>query len=173
MKKLHSPEKHFFPTVGTCLLWLLILPWFNPVQAQKIKVDNIRYELKEDNIEILYDLVGLPSKTYNVSVVLKREQDPGFSFTPNTLSGYVGKGNFAGNGRKIIWNFANEFKPEAGVTDYYFEITAKKSSKAWMFIAGGGILVGGGIVAAILLLGNKDEPDPVIPSKLFPIPARP
>ena len=153
-----------------CLLFLFAANWPGIVAAQKIRVDNIRYELKEDYIEIYYDLVGSPSAEYKVSVVLKREQSPGFIFKPGSIRGDVGKGKFAGEGRKIIWNFTNEFKPEAGVNDYYFEVTASKGSKTWLFIAGGGVLVAGGVTAAILLSGKKDNSNS---AQTFPVPTRP
>ena len=159
--------------IPICFVLILIFAMQISVsQAQKIRVDNIGYELKDENIEIHYDLVGLPEKNYKVSVVLKREQAPGFIVKPKSLKGDVGTGKFAGNDRRIIWNFINEFKPEEGITDYYFEVTAKKPGKAWIFIVGGG-LVAGGAAAVILLTGKKDEPaSKPVPAK-FPIPVRP
>lgn len=136
--------------------------------AQKIKVDNIGFEMKDTIIEIHYDLVGQLEKSYNVSVELKREQVPEFGFKPKLLSGDVGKGKFAGTNRKIIWNFTDEFKPEAGITDYYFEVTAKKTGKAWIYILAGAVVAGGATTAIILLTGKDDAPE-----KHFPVPARP
>ena len=172
MKKFRFLQNSFFPVSGIFLFLLVVAPWFNTVNAQKIRVDNIRYELKENNIEIYYDLIGQASKDYKVSVVLKRENDAAFSVTPVSLQGDIGKGKFAGEGRKIIWNYTNEFKPEAGVTDYYFEVSAKKPSKTWLFVAGG-ILVAGGTATAILLSGGKDNTTnpPVV--NTFPVPSRP
>ena len=172
MKKFRLLQNSFYPVSGIFLFLLVVAPWFNPVNAQKIRVDNIRYELKENNIEIFYDLIGQASKDYKVSVVLKREQDAAFSFTPVSMQGDVGKGKFAGEGRKIIWNYTNEFKPEAGVTDYYFEVTAKKPSKTWLFVAGG-VVAAGGTAAVILLTGNKDNSTSPPVNKTFPVPVRP
>lgn len=167
MKKYRFYKSTYYLVPGFFLLLLLSSCWPNMVRAQKIRVDNIRYELKESNIDIFYDLIGMSSKQYKVSVVLKREQDPSFSFKPVNAVGDVGKGYFAGEGRRIIWNYTNEFKPEAGVSDYYFEITAKKPGKTWLFVAGG-VLVAGGATTAILLSGKKDSP-----AKTFPVPIRP
>ena len=139
------------------------------VQAQKVKVDNVHYELKESYVEIWYDLIGEPDKNYKVTVKLKRESDPAFSFTPRSLSGNVGKGRFAGEGRKITWYFSNEFKPAEGVEDYYFEVTAVKPSKVWIWVAGGALVAGGTTAAILLLTGKKDEPA----ARSFPIPSRP
>ena len=164
--------RHFSRGAGICLLLLLVLPRFSPLAAQKIRVDNISYEVKDSYIEIRYDLLGIPYKEYKISVELKREQAAGFSFKPKLLSGDVGKGTLAGEGKKIIWDYTNEFKPEAGVTDYYFEVTAKRGSKTWLYVAGGGILVAGGVTAALLLTGNKDKSPPAT-AKTFPVPVRP
>jgi len=170
MKKLWWLTKCHFPVAGIGLFFLLTASWLNPAAAQKIRVENIRYELNDDYIEIYYDLIGDPSKEYKVSVALKREQDPRFIFNPSSIRGDVGKGRFAGESRKIIWNFTNEFKPDPEVTDYFFEVTASKGSKTWIYLVGGGVLVAGGATAAILLLGNKDKSTT---GKTFPVPARP
>jgi hypothetical protein len=147
---------------------MIFFIFFGSGFAQKIKVDNIGFEIKDSIIEIHYDLVGQLEKTYNVSVELKREQAPDFSYKPKLLSGDVGKGKFAGNNRKIIWNFTNEFKPEAGISDYFFEVSAKKPGKAWIYIVAGGVVAGGATAAILLLTGKKDEPE-----KTFPVPVRP
>jgi hypothetical protein len=158
------------------ILQLLLLPVFfilttiHPVQAQKTKVDNVSYQLKENTIEISYDLDGKPYKNYKVSVMLRRELFPGFSFKPVSVKGDIGKGWFAGQNRKIIWDYKDEFKPEMQATDYYFEVTAKRPSKAWIFIVGGAALVGGGVAAYFLLNKDDKDSDPVL---AFPIPVRP
>jgi hypothetical protein len=155
---------------------LLLLPVFffllniHSVQAQKTKVDNVSYQLKENTIEISYDLDGKPYKNYKVSVMLRRELYPGFSFKPVSVKGDVGKGWFAGQNRKIIWDFKDEFKPEMQATDYFFEVTAKRPSKAWIFIVGGAALVGAGVATYFLLSNDDKESEPVL---AFPIPVRP
>ncbi|MEI6435023.1 MAG: hypothetical protein WCP32_09280 [Bacteroidota bacterium] len=169
MKTIIGKERMKISIFVYFVLIIMLSIQISESRAQKIKVDNIGYELKDDNIQIHYDLIGEPAKNYKVSVVLKREQSPGFMFKPKSLVGDIGKGKFAGTDRRIIWNFINEFKPEEGVTDYYFEVTAKKPGKAWIYILGGGILAGGATAAVILLSGKKDEADP----KIFPQPIRP
>jgi hypothetical protein len=150
----------------------LVSPSLTKVYAQKAKVDNVRYEISGDNIEIYYDLVGLTYKKYKVSVLLKREQSNEVIFKPKALSGDVGKGKFAGGSRKIIWNYVNEFKPESGVNDYYFEVSVKPVRKTWGYFVGGGVLLGGGAAAIILLQGNNKKSQPE-PEKSFPVPTRP
>ena len=59
MKKFLWFRKGLCPAIRMCLLFLFAANWPGIVAAQKIRVDNIRYELKEDYIEIYYDLVGL------------------------------------------------------------------------------------------------------------------
>ena len=157
-------------------IWMLLLPGilalltFHSGYAQKTRVDNVSYQLKDNTIEISYDLDGKPYKNYKVSVLLKRELYPDFLIEPVSVKGDVGKGWFAGQNRKIIWDFKDEFKPEMQATDYFFEVTAKKPSKAWIFIVGGAALVGGGVAAYFLLNKDDKESDPVL---AFPIPVRP
>lgn len=149
---------------------IVILLTIHSGLAQKTKVDNVSFQLKDNTIEINYDLDGKPYKNYKVSVLLKRELYPDFSIRPLSVKGDIGKGWFAGTSRKIIWDYKNEFKPEMQATDYFFEVTAKKPSKAWIFIVGGAALVGGGVAAYFLL--NKDDKDSE-PVLAFPIPVRP
>lgn len=167
---MKTKQLHWVRILFLLLPVIFIQQVCNSVQAQKTKVDNVSYQLKDNTIEISYDLDGKPYKNYKVSVTLKRELYPGFSFKPVSVKGDVGKGWFAGQNRKIIWDYKDEFKPEMQATDYFFEVTAKKPSKAWIFIVGGAALVGGGVAAYFLL--NKDDKDSE-PILAFPIPARP
>ena len=43
MKKFRFLQNSFFPVSGIFLFLLVVAPWFNTVNAQKIRVDNIRY----------------------------------------------------------------------------------------------------------------------------------
>jgi hypothetical protein len=82
--------------------------------------------------------------------------------------GDVGKGWFAGENRKIIWNYRNEFKPDPNASDYYFEISAKKPGHAWVYILSGAIVAGTGAAVYFMTREKSEDPGPK-----FPIPVRP
>lgn len=157
-----------FPASAILLpFWLVAFPF--DLFSQKPVVDNVTFSLKESHIEIDYDLIGKKGKNYKVNVELKREQFPGFSVKPQSVKGDVGKGVVPGEKRRIIWDFGKEFLPEKDAEDYYFVVTAKKPSMAWLYVLGGAVVAGGGTAAILLLTNKKDE----TPTKTFPVPVRP
>lgn len=148
-------------------MWPFVLP--GTLFGQKPVVENVTFNLKEEQIEIDYDLIGKKGKGYKVTVELKRELYPGFSIKPESVKGDVGKGVLPGEGRRIIWDFGKEFRPEMDAEDYYFIVSAKKPSMAWLYVLGGAVVAGGGTAAILMLTNKKEEVTP----RTFPVPARP
>lgn len=148
-------------------IWPIAFP--GHLFGQKPVVDNVTFNLKEDHIEIDYDLIGKKGKNYKVTVELKRELYPGFSIKPKSVKGDVGKGVLPGERRRIIWDFGKEFRPEMDAEDYYFIVSAKKPSMAWLYVLGGAVVAGGGTAAVLMLTNKKEEVTP----RAFPVPARP
>jgi len=166
-KRRLSPYMEIISQVIFILLFLL-LPTHS--LAQKPKITWVEMQLKDDKIEVLYDLIGDPEKKVKVGLILRREGNPDFQYKPTYLSGDIGKGKYVGEKRKIIWNYKIEFTPDPNVTDYYAEVTVKPVRFTWLYYAGGGILLAGGATAAILLFGgDKGQP----PQSGFPVPPRP
>jgi hypothetical protein len=137
--------------------------------AQRPVVENVNFTVKQEYIEISYDLVGDLYKNYKVTVELRKETDPDFKFEPYDVKGDVGKGWFAGQRRIILWDYRNEFSPDPDSDDYYFVVTAKKPGKAWLYLLGGAALAGTAAVVTSSLLRENDEN----PSLKFPVPGRP
>lgn len=116
---------------------------------------------QEGTINIYYEFNGNPEKDYDITVVLKRKNDPSFSLTPKNLSGSVGIGKFANVKRTIVWELTPSEQQSLQGTDYYFAVNAKPMETEsgggipWYVYVGGAAIVGG--TAAILLLNKSSS----------------
>jgi len=132
---------------------------FLEVRAQdRVRVENVRYEVFEEKIDVYYDLMGPANEEYEVTLSLRRESDKALTYTPKALVGDVGIGRFAGKDRKISWEIQKEFPKGLEGSDYYFVVDAKLISKGaspllWI---GAAVALGGG-AAAYFLLTKKTE----------------
>ena len=118
------------------------------------RVTKLDWYAGRDEVVIMYDLQGDPDATYEVSLVLLRENDKEFSFTPWLVKGDIGKGDFAGRGNTIRWSYKNDFLSGLNETDYYFEIRVERIRPFPWLVVGGGAAVG---VVAYLLASSKSE----------------
>ncbi len=150
--------------------------------AEPVKVANVRFQLNGNHVVILYDFVpdGTPqlqtqggtqktdpailetatsTGSYKVSVFLRKESDPHFSYAPAQLSGDVGVGNFVGKDRKIVWDIGDEFPQGLPGKDFYFEVRAEpmvaKSKTSFLWVGAGVALLGGGLATYLILSGNQ------------------
>lgn len=129
-------------------------------------IENISFEEYQNKILIYYDLIGEKDDEYEISLVLKREEYSGFIFIPKTVEGDIGKGNYAGRKKKIIWDVSKDYHIDPEVEDFYFEVSATKlGGIPWYYYVGGTAVAGG--LAAILLM-KKDEGTTRIPIKQPP-----
>lgn len=126
-------------------------------------VQNVRHEQKEDKIIISYHLFGSYDIEYDISLVLKKKSDPSYSFYPEQVRGDIGTGKFAGNLRKIEWNYSLEFT-QAFTDDFYFEVFAEEYSGVSPWIWAGGAVVVGGVVFLLTSKSAEEEPN------VFPVP---
>lgn len=121
--------------------WPLIIVMLMGVEtnAQSHVVENVRFNVLEHNLVVIdYDLLG-SDKKYKVDLIVRRADNPRFSFHPKTVIGDIGKGKFAGKNRKIVWSIDNDLGAEmtldAFASDYYFVVRARrKRSSAWFWI---------------------------------------
>src|SRR6185503_15067613 len=90
-----------------------------PDSAGTIPVENVNFEMSGGEVLIRYDLKAPTDETYHVALVLKRESDPSFEYSPVGVSGDVGSGVFAGTQRRIQWVLAEEFPQGLKGEDYY------------------------------------------------------
>jgi hypothetical protein len=126
---------------------------------QQLKYQIVDVQEKDGLFTIKYDLNDSREYEYSVTLVLFRENNAQFSLKPKTLMGDVGQGEFAGNGRKIIWNSRQDLKQALVGNDFYFVLYVQKiepSHFPWTWVGIGGVAAG----AAILVLSHKSSSEP-------------
>ncbi|HEV8538024.1 MAG TPA: hypothetical protein VGR15_03780, partial [Bacteroidota bacterium] len=135
---------------------------------------NVRFELSGDKIIVHYDLIAPPGDMCTVSVLLKKESDPLFSYSPKATTGDVGQGVAAGVAKKIAWDIKKEYPHGLTGTDYYFVVIAEglSSGSNLLLWAGAGVAAVAGGIAAILLLSKQDE-EPTVSGGFPRPPGRP
>jgi hypothetical protein len=152
------------------LLSVMLLWAVQPLRAQEQTAQITSVELTSENeVLITYNLVGDPKADYEVEVILLSEKDPDFELELKTLSGDVGKGKFAGEGRRVRWNVAADFPHAMTGEKYKFKLVVSRVTGGgipWYVYAGGSVLVGG---LAVLLTSKKEEPPPA-PERTIPFP---
>lgn len=158
--------KYFF-------LLTAIMFWFNDITAQELSVTNVNCTLVDGKIQISYDLNGEQQKEYEVSAFLRRETVPKFEVELKSAGGDIGKGQFAGKDKVIVWNFENDFKLDYSIEDYYFEIRVDKlgGGIAWYYYVGAA--VGGAVVAVLTMMKGDDGGGNTTTTEVTQPPARP
>ena len=137
-----------------CLL--LDLPVFARGTSDEVRGTNVKWAIKNEVITVNYDLLAPSDSKYDVSILMKRENDPSFIATPVTMEGDVAEGFFAGPNREIRWYFRRDYPQGFTGEGYYFEIhvTLIAQHSSWIYYA-----VGAGAVTAglVLLLAGKSQ----------------
>jgi hypothetical protein len=141
-------------TIVPLLLLLLELPLeAMPIYQEKPTVRNVQadFDFEKDIATITYDLIAKPGETYEVFASLVKEGDPEFRIPLKSSTGDIGVGKFAGNGRRIQWEFKKDLpKDFVGGPGYSVEITARWVEEggggSWVYYVLGGALVAGGVV---------------------------
>lgn len=123
-------------------------------------ITNVKWVIKSDIIILTYDLLGSADNKYEVSVVMKKEDDPEFNIKPLTIEGDIGEGYYAGKNKEIRWYYRRDFPQGFSKEGYFFEIYVKPvaTSKTWLYYVLGGIAVTAGIVAIITTKGEEAKP---------------
>ncbi len=158
-----------------CLIIFALIIELMPLSIAKagdrIDVRNVKYEVTGKQIVITYDLLGAADTEYDVTIMLKRRQVSVFEYTPKSIIGDFGQGKFSGIGKKIVWDFLEDFPQGLEGEDYYFVVKAEMLSSGsgilWWVI--GGAAVAGG-AAAVLSGGSKSGGSTTAPENGFPPP---
>ena len=148
------------------------------------RLTNVRFETKGSLITIQYDVVldersprmvnashkGMKDEIpfsgddLKVALILRKESDPQFSYTPEKVTGDVGIGHFLGKNMKILWDTGEEFPNGLEGSDYYFEVSgepiARVSKGPYLWIGAGAALLAGSIVTYVILSGGEESPQP-------------
>lgn len=143
---LHKTEREGRKSIHSFLFCLSLFLWVsclmfsvNTSVAQSHSLENVNFTVLDQNLVIInYDLVGAP-KNYLVELELRRRKQPSFSYIPQTVMGDIGKGEHAGNNKRIIWSMENdageEFVMDPFVDDYYFVVKARRKRSWFWFYA--------------------------------------
>jgi hypothetical protein len=153
MRAIFERRKPIIAAVITpLLLFLLDLPLeAKPVFQEKPTVRNVQLEFQQDYAVVTYDLVAKFGETYEVVASLVKEGDSKFRIPLKSVTGDIGVGKFAGNGRRIQWEFGKDLPADfAGGSEYSVEVTAtwveEGGGGSWVYYVLGGALVAGGVV---------------------------
>ena len=151
--------------------FLLFIVFSALMLGQQKGVSNIEYkELPDRTYLISYDLNEDADKTFEVNLFLRSEEDDHFSLKLNMVTGDVGKGKFAGRGRKIVWNKQVEFAGE--LSTFSFEVIASvQKGIPWYYYVGSAVVAGG--ITAILVSGKKAETSTPVKTEIIDPPVRP
>jgi len=119
----------------------------------------------ENNVAIIpYELVADKDSTYEIGIVLKRRSDPSFQLTPKSVSGAVGRGQYASGMREIRWDYRRDLTRELTGNDYFFALTARTVLEdggwPWWYYAGGGTAIVGIVVAIVAKSETATPPTP-------------
>ncbi len=139
-----------------CLAFLVsigpIVLMGEPCFSQEVAVTDVSFSVRDSNVVVYYNLSGPPNKAYKVVLTLRREGDSRFRFVPIDVSGDIGRGNFSGADRHIVWHMYSDIPDGLGGNDYYFQVTAsllEGGGISWLYYVGG-VMVLGGAAAAVL-----------------------
>ncbi len=126
---------------------------FKPGLSQEVRVSNVRFSLVDSTVVVNYNLSGPKSRPYWVSLILRRKSFQGFKFIPIDVTGDVGRGDFEGNSRQIVWHLYSDFPDGLSGSDFYFQVSATLldagGDASWLYYVGGVILVGGAAAAVL------------------------
>lgn len=123
-------------------------------RAEEVKGEVKKVEIAGDEVTLFYDLRGVADEDYVIQVFLIPSRRPGAARELTAVRGDVGKGKFAGTGRKIVWSMSEFPDLEEGET-YAFRISVDRPGISWYYWAGGGAALAGG--AAIILLKGSGQ----------------
>lgn len=128
---------------------------------QTVYIKDAAFLALGDTVIISYEVVSESEVSFDVGVVLRKQDDPNFSLVVTTTLGDIGR--IHGPGQKIIlWSYRND--APAGFQygeDYWFEISLVPVPRGWRWwyyaaVAGG---VAATTAAIIVLSGDNSSPE--------------
>jgi hypothetical protein len=153
IRNIYKRRRLIIAAIITPLLVLLLEPPLEamPAYQERPTVRNVHLEFEQEMAIITYDLVAKFGETYDVVATLVKEGDPKFRIPLKSTTGDIGVGKFAGNGRRIQWEFRKDLPTDfTGGSEYSVEIIAARVDEggggSWVYYVLGGALVAGGVV---------------------------
>lgn len=137
-------------------------------------VANVRFTVSGLQVTVTYDLHGVRNAKYDVTLVLRKKNDPSFRYLPKVLTGDVGLGRYAGTDRSIVWNMNKEFPRGLRGDDFYFVVKASEvepgpQTSILTWIGAGAAIV----VAAVTYVIVEGHGGPTSPASYPNPPGRP
>src|SRR3989339_760752 len=88
-------------------LLLIIIPCLLPAQ----KIDNVRFEINDPNINIYYDIVNAkPNQDFYVTAFCSMDGGINYGKPLNSVNGDIGFSIKGGKGKKIVWDVLNDME---------------------------------------------------------------
>ena len=139
------------------VLWFTLCPILN---AQELKVKNVKFEDKGETVVVNYDIEGEPERKYKITLTLAYDTGQTLPINAKCLKGDVGKNIKPGTGKEIVWELKEDY-PFGLIGDgFVFGVTAESQKfsfgKMPLYIAGTG-LVGGIIYFATKSIKPQEE----------------
>lgn len=112
-----------------------------PMYQEKPEVRNINLDLQENIATITYDLIARLDGTFDVAAFLTKEGDPTYRIPIKSATGDIGRGKFAGLGRKIQWEWKKDLPKDfaGGAVAVEFEVTMvgadRSPSERWVLFS--------------------------------------
>lgn len=96
-------------TTGWRFVIISVMMPFLILQAQVLRVRNVRFTEQEDVVIVKYDLDGEVGQKYKVSLLLSSDAGKSFKIRPQEVRGDVGRGVKPGTGKTIVWHVREDF----------------------------------------------------------------
>ena len=132
---------------------------------------NVDWVMDGEQMVISYDLIGEANTRYVVDLALRRRGDPEFRVVPVHVIGDVGEGKFAGPGRVVRWQVAEDLGGLPKGDDFLVEVLIDEPSELPWFLVVVGVAVTSATVYSLVQNGEEVGPPPI--SELPAPPARP
>jgi len=109
-----------------------------------------------DTVVITFRLDAPADETYQVSIRLRKRNDPGFSRVLRSVAGDAGEGEFGQKSCRVTWLFKKELSEAELGEEYSFELTCElvESGIPWWVYAGGGVAA---VTTGVIVFAKKTK----------------
>lgn len=155
------------PRPGILLLLVPLVPYLclSPANAGDTRgkplLANLDWTVQQDEVVIIYDLLGDRDESFDVSVTMLQRNDSTFRIVPSTMTGDIGPATTAGPGRIIRWRWRDDIPWELTGGGYYFELRTERSAETKWWLMALGAAAAGGLTAVLMASARvKEGPSP-------------
>lgn len=93
-----------------CAVFITLAVFLSPSILVSQSIQNVDWNITDESkIEVTYDIVdALPSDVYDITMEVSLDSGRTFSIIPHAVTGDIGEGVSAGNGKRIMWTVLND-----------------------------------------------------------------